>query len=518
MELPSTTELPRIGIRLPDYGPPAFGPSDRQQKFHDSRAFETFFGGAAGPGKSTALCADALSFCLEFPGHRSYFFRRTLVMLRQGTLPVIQRQIGPYNALPDYRKMLYKGKAFTIRYNGSDKCFYFSNGSFLQFAYLNTSADLYNYSSIEMHWLGFDELTQFQEDEYEFLKTRVRSNDRRPLRVRSASNPGDIGHNWVKERFLESLDPDIHYEPEVPYKETYEDPDTGEHYTRSRVFIPAFVSDNPNQHIQLEYKRNLNAIKDPQLRQALLKGDWNTFMGRIYTEWDKDLHVITGKLPVDLDQCQKFIGFDWGYRDPAVATWIAVAPENEEGVRHYYAYREIHEKGRTARWWAKTIADIIKDEPIEFMVLPHDCFSHSGGEGFTIADRFDEADVPYVRADSLSHAAKMHRISLLHDMLSIGDDGLPQIQFHRFCANNIATIPTLPYSKNRPEEVDENADDHDFDSTTYALMVIDDPEGYILGDDNQPKGKRVNQNSELGRAITDSSRRFSNRSSSVVGG
>lgn len=508
-----------VEIRLPDYGPPNFGPSDRQRKFHESQAFETFFGGAAGPGKSTALCADAITFCLQYPGHRAYIFRRTLVNLRQGTLPIIMRQTGPYSALRDNMKStLPTGKPLTLRYNGSDKCFYFSNGSFLQFAYLNTMADIYNYSSIEMHWLGFDELTQFNEDEYMFLLTRVRAHDVRPLRVRAASNPGDIGHNFVKERFIESLDPTVNYIPEVPYEEEFEDPDSGEIYTRSRVFIPAFVQDNPNPHIQLEYKRNLNAIKDPQLRQALMKGDWNTFMGRVYTEWDKEIHVLPpGRLPIDLRQCQLFIGFDWGYNDAGVATWLALAPENEDGVKHIYAYREIHEKGKSPRWWAQTIADIIKNEPIEYMILPHDCFSHLGGNK-TIASRFEEYDVPYVRADSMNHAAKMHRIAIMHDMLAITDDGLPQLQFHPNCANNIATIPTLPYSKTRPEEIDDKADDHDFDSTTYALMVIDDPEGYIVDDTSDNKQPVYNRNSGLTTAITDSSRRFSNRSSTGVVG
>lgn len=497
-----------IHIRLPDYGPPLNGPSERQRKFHESQAFETFFGGAAGPGKSTALCADAITFCLRYPGHRAFFFRRTLVTLRQGTLPVIQRQIGPYNALSDdLKSTLPDGKPLTIKYNGSDKCFYFSNGSFLQFAYLNTLADIYNYSSLEFHWLGFDELTQFTEEEYMFLLTRVRAHDERPLRVRAASNPGDIGHNFVKERFISSLDPSINYIPEVPYEEVHEDPDSGERYTRTRVFIPAYVSDNPNEHIQKEYKRNLNAIKDPQLRQALLKGDWDTFMGRVYTEWDKDIHVIHGKLPVDLKECQLFIGFDWGYRDPAVATWLAYAPENEKGVRHIYVYREIHETGRTADWWGQTIANIIRDEPIEYMILPHDCFAHTGGSGTTIADTFATHDIPFVRADSLNHAAKMHRIAILHQMLSLADDGEPYIQFHEHCANNIATIPTLPYSKTRPEEIDDKADDHDFDSTTYGLMVIEDAEGYIVRSDRTEEKRLYNQN-DLARAVQDSSKRW----------
>lgn len=497
---------------------PNYFPSERQMKFHESECFETFFGGAAGPGKSTALCGDAINFCLKYAGHRAFFFRRTLVNLRQGTLPAIMKQIAPYSALPDsYKATLEDGSILTIKYNGSDKIFKFSNGSFIQFAYLNTLADIYNYSSIEMHWLGFDELTQFTEEEYEFLKTRVRADDDRPLRIRAASNPGDIGHNWVKERFLESLDPDIEYEPEVPFVETFIDDETGEEYTRSRVFIPAFVSDNPNKHIRLEYRRNLNAIKDPQLRQALLKGDWNTFMGRVYTEWDKTIHVLSDEpLPVSLEVCELYIGFDWGYNDAGVATWLALAPENEYGVRHIYAYREIHERFRTPQWWARTIAGIIKDEPIQYMILPHDCFSHLGGNK-TIAAHFDDQDVPYVRADSLSHAAKMHRIALMHTMLSVSPDGLPYLQFHPNCLNNISTIPTLPYSKTRPEEIDDRAPDHDFDSTTYALMVMDDAEAYILNSSSEPKPDAYNQN-DLAQAITDSSRRWGDPKPTVIGG
>jgi len=495
-------------MRLPDYTP-----SVRQAKFHASDAFEAFFGGAAGPGKSTALCGDAITYCLKYPGHRAFFFRRTTVQLRQGTLPALMLQIAPYNSLPDqYKSIMPNGKPLTIRYNGSDKCLYFSNGSFIQFAYCSGMADLGNYSSIEIHWLGIDELTQFTEEEYNFLKTRVRAGDERPLRVRAASNPGGIGHNWVKDRFIESTDPDVNYEQEVPYEEWFEDEDTGERYSQSRVFIPAYVSDNPNKQIRIYYRRNLNTIKDPQLRRALLKGDWDAFSGQVFTEWDKEMHVIPW-LPddVDLRDCTKFIGFDWGYRDPAVAVWLAYAPENEMGVRRLYAYREIHETSRTPKWWAQTIADIIHDEPIEYMILPHDCFSHLGGNN-TIASVFGDYDVPYVRADSLSHAAKMHRIALLHQMLARDEDDFPTLQFvGPKMANTVRTIPDLPYSETRPEEINDKAPDHCYDALTYALMVISDPEGYIL--DTSPDGRRepeaFNTNRIPTTAITDSERIWS---------
>lgn len=371
------------------------------------------------------------------------------------------QQIAAYNVLPDESKVvLPDGQILKISYNSQDSILKFTNGSFIQFAYLNTLADIYNYSSIEMNLLIFDEVTQFTGEEYEFLKTRVRTGDDRPLRVLCASNPGDIGHNYFKERFISSSDPNVHYVPEQVYEEVIRDEETDEEYTATRVFIPAKVQDNPNEHIKRDYRRHLNTIADPQLRRALLYGDWDTFMGRVYTEWAPEIHVLP-ELPegLKIEDCSCFIGFDWGYHDPAVATWIAYAPENLLGVRHLYAYREIHEVGKTPQWWARTIADIISNEPIEYMILPHDCFSHLGGNK-TIANTFADYDVPYVRADSMTHAAKMHRIALLHQLLTLADDKVPYLQFLENCSNNIRTIPTLPYSKTRPEEIDDKADDH----------------------------------------------------------
>lgn len=434
-------------------------------------------------------------------------------MLRQGTLPVMLAQLAPYQNLPMRDKLvLPDGKPLTINYNSQSSKFSFSNGSFIQFAYLNHTGDIYNYSSIEMHTLIFDEVTQFTGQEYEFLKTRVRSGDDRPLHTISASNPGDIGHNYFRDRFIKNPDPNIVYIPGEPYLETITDEETGEQYTTSRVFIPARVSDNPNKFIQQDYRRQLSAIADPQLRRALLLGDWETFMGRVYTEWNDDLHIIRGKLPVDIRDCELYIGFDWGYNDPGVATWIARTPPDENDIRHLYVYREIHERQRNPKWWAMTIAGIIKDEPIETMILPHDCFSHLGGQR-TIASYFDDEQIPYVRADSQSHGAKMHRIALMHQLLSLASDGMPSLQFHESCISSISTIPTLPYSKTRTEEIDANADDHDFDSVTYGLMVIEDP-SLIIDEDssgiittNDDKPANYNRN-DISKAVRDSEIRW----------
>ena len=50
-----------------------------------------------------------------------------------------------------------------------------------------------------------DELTELREEDYLFLFSRLRrcTTSLVPLRVRAATNPGNVGHDWVKQRFIE---------------------------------------------------------------------------------------------------------------------------------------------------------------------------------------------------------------------------------------------------------------------------------------------------------------------------
>lgn len=402
------------------------------------------------------------------------------------------KQIAKYQNLPDYQKLvLPDGKRLIITYNNQESTFKFSNGSFIQFAYLDNIADRYRYMSAEIHLLLIDELTHFLRDDYEYLKTRVRSAEDRRLRIMAATNPGNIGHGWVRDYFIESKDPNIHYVPEEVY--------TDEANGNTRVFIPAKVTDHPNKRFQESYLKVLNAIPDIHLRKALRDGDWHTFEGQVYGEWDHDRHTVD-KLPEGWETWPKYIGFDWGYNDWACASWICVQPENDLGIKHLYVYRELYDRQKPPTWWAKEIRKYIDTEPIEYMILPHDCFSHLGGHQ-TIARTFSDYEIPHVRADSQSHGAKMHRIALLHQLLADSPDGEPIVKFVKTCANNIRTIPDLPYSDTRPEEIADKSEDHAFDATTYGLMVVTDGQTWIVGgEDSMREAKKSFYVNEQGEA------------------
>jgi len=456
-------------ILLPDYVP-----SPKQTIFHESPAYETFFGGAAGPGKTSALAAEAVTEALRNPDTFVYIFRLTLPEIMLSIHMELVKQMIPYNnRVKSYNK---------ITFNGQTHAWKFPNGSSIQYAYCQYDADVFRYQSAQIHVLLIDELTHFKQEWYDYLKTRVRG--RIKLRIMSCSNPGNIGHGWVKKYFVDNGDQKIIKSPDTI------DPMTGDVIPgKTRQYIKAIIDDHPNKAFRQQYTQTLENITNDRLRRALRWGDWNTFEGQVFMEWDERIHVIhrlptwtdkDGNLVDILSVSMKFVGHDIGRRDPGVAIWVAVAPENEQGVIHYYAYREIHEQYRDAKQWASTIKEIIVDEPIEYVVLPHDAFAIGHGASRDYASEFSDADIPYVRANSLARSSRMHRQNLLHQLLQISPDGTPYLQVLDTCPNIIRTLPDLSYSTTIREEIDKNADDHDYDALTYDLMVIDDAESWIV--------------------------------------
>lgn len=136
----------------------------------------------------------------------------------------------------------------------------FASGAQLQFGYLDHPNDHYRYQSSEFQFIGFDELTQFQEHQYRYLFSRLRrlTSNELPLRMRSASNPGGIGHDWVKQSFVT--------------------------HPEDRVFIPATLADN--QHIdQSSYIESLSRLTADE-RERLLMGNWDVADDRLVSYED----------------------------------------------------------------------------------------------------------------------------------------------------------------------------------------------------------------------------------------
>jgi predicted phage terminase large subunit-like protein len=210
-------------------------PTPKQAEFLLSDQREALFGGAAGGGKSDALLMAALQY-VHVANYAAIMFRRTYkdLSLPGALMDRAHDWLDPTDA----------------RWSEKDKTWNFPSGATLTFAYLATEKDKYNYQGSEYQFVGFDELTQFELSQYRYLFSRTRrlKGSDVPIRVRSASNPGNIGHEWVYNRFfVEGME-------------------------KGRLFVPSKLEDNPYLDTS-EYEQSLEEL-DPVTRQQLRHGDW----------------------------------------------------------------------------------------------------------------------------------------------------------------------------------------------------------------------------------------------------
>jgi len=218
---------------------------------------ESFYGGAAGGGKSEALLIGALMY-IETQGYSALLLRRTYKDL---SLP---------GALMDRANQWFRET--DAHWDDEKKTWTFPPSmATLTFGYLESEKDKYRYQSSEFQFIGFDELTQFTESQYRYLFSRLRrlKDSPVPLRMRATSNPGGIGHEWVRQRFIVGNHPD-------------------------RTFIPAKMTDNPHLD-QDEYRRSLENL-DPITRAQLERGDWDSKVAG--TKFRAEWFEIVDSLPV----------------------------------------------------------------------------------------------------------------------------------------------------------------------------------------------------------------------------
>jgi predicted phage terminase large subunit-like protein len=191
------------------------------------------------------------------------------------------RDLGQPDALIPRSKEWLSGT--DAHWNDNDHRWTFPSGATVTFGYLQHEDDKLQYQGAAFQFIGLDELTQFTETQYRYLFSRLRrpklseatSEAERerverlgevPLRMRSASNPGGPGHDWVKLRFGLHRDEGDEDGPYVCHTPEWVK-------ANGRVFIPARVDDNPHLDRE-EYEQSLAEL-DPVTRAHLRSGDWD---------------------------------------------------------------------------------------------------------------------------------------------------------------------------------------------------------------------------------------------------
>ena len=409
----------------------------KQNEFMTSEAFETLFGGAAGGGKTYAQIIDALVYACKYGGSKQIIFRRTFPDLERSVIRTTQsiypREIASYNS--------------------AKHVWTFKNGSLIDFGYIDNEQDVYQYQSAEYDVIRFDELTHFTEYMYVYMISRCRGANDFPKRIKSSTNPGGVGHEWVKARFIDIGKPNEIHEVrnEVGTKTT-------------RVFIPSFVTDNKYlMEADPDYIKRLDALPEKE-RKALKDGNWDIFDGQYFTEFDRKIHVIEPfEIPKDWD---KYRTIDYGL-DMLCCLWVAIDPKGNE-----YVYKELYEPNLIVSKAAARILEVNGDDKIKFTYAPPDLWNRRNDTGKSACDIFRENGV-ILRRSANNRVQGWYAVAEHIKQYEATDEQTGEtyttakLKFFNTCINIIRTLPVIQHDEKNANDVAKEP--HEFTHAPDAL-------------------------------------------------
>lgn len=435
--------------------------------FH-STATEILYGGAAGGGKSHLIRGAAIGWCSMIEGLQVYLFRRI-------TKDLIKNHLEGPNGFRNMLTPLTNSGFCKI----VDKEIRFWNDSKIYLCHCEHEKNMYDFDGAEIHVLFIDELTHFTEKIYRFLRGRVRmvglevpeQLEGRFPRILSGTNPGNVGHLWVKRTFIDHCDPfEIRQMP----------PEEG---GMLRQYIPALLEDNPSMlKDDPLYEAKLLGLGSKALVDAKRFGIWDIIEGAFFDNWSPKNIIEPFEIPAEW---MRFRSMDWGSAKPFAIGWYAVSPgyNTPYGLhipkgalvkyREWYGCQNDKEDvglKLTSETVAKGILYREKGEDISYSVADPAIFAKDDGP--IIASKFAKNRVYFRRAKNkrVSRDGKLGGWDEMRSRITGDDDGRPMLYFFKTCRDSIRTIPALLHDEDRPEDVNTNMEDHCGDETRYACM------------------------------------------------
>lgn len=422
----------------------------------------TLYGGARGGGKSWFLRFAALAlaliwgaqghegvrigiFCEDFPALKDRQISRAHRGRPQDRFPA---WLGTWH-LTDHEFRLHP------EYGGAVICF-------------RNLDDPGRYLSAEFAAIFVDELTRNPVHVFTTLIGSLRWPGIEHTPFVASSNPGSVGHVWVKDVFVDG---------------TFALPETQnllEAFSRESFgYVKALVTDN--RHNAASYRRMLDALPE-RLRKAFRDGNWDNFEGQAFTQWDREVHVVPAGFE-HLREARWVAGLDWGTRRGAYVL-AAVLPHRIEVVA------DVQFSKLKARRAAVALRNITRRYPTPDVILYDDQMNQETGAARLIDDFADghaEAYrgapvVPQLFAAKKGPGSRNAKYLLLHDLLNWGPrqpDGTiqpwhtPRLVFQKGARYCIASIPSLQVDPDRPEEdIDSAGDDHAYDALCNIALHV----------------------------------------------
>lgn len=338
-------------------------------------------------------------------------------------------------------KIRYEFPAWIGNYNSKTHNFTLNDeygGGVIAFRNLD---DVSKYQSAEFAVIAVDELTKNTYDTFMWLRTRLRWPGIKNTKFIAASNPGQIGHLWVKQLWIDRYFPKEEVEAEQFH------------------FVRATAQDNP--FLDPSYVKSLESLPEKK-RRAFLDGDWDAMEGQFFTEFDREKHVI---IPFTVPAgWKKFRSIDVSGRNGWTScSWYALDYDG-----NVFKYREYYMTGKDADEHAKMIKQMSNDETYSYTVIDNSAFSKIGMPE-SIAEVYARCGI-----DNLVPSSK-DRVpgwNFVHQYLRWDDKNEPKLKIFDTCKNTIRTLPILISDENNPEDIDSRSEDHIADDLRYFLQTL----------------------------------------------
>lgn len=428
-----------------------FNPHPRQRAFLDAIARHKFilYGGAGGGGKSYLLRWSLVCLLLEWAAKRN--LRNVRVGLFSEDYPTLtDRQISKIaREMPPWLGRLKRTKEDGLGFFLHER---FGGGAIR----LRNLADPESYKSAEFAAIAVEELTMNPEQTFHDLRFRLRWPGIEDTKFLAATNPGGIGHAWVKRYWITGDFP-----PEM------------RDIAPLFAYVPAKARDNP--HNAESYHRELDSLP-PDMRAAVRDGSWDVFVGQKFGEFRREIHVVPAfKIPT---WWERWGSNDPGYTDPGV--WHTYAADQ---VGNVYITREFTFNRTAYSKQAEHVAKVLAaaKEHMGYWVTGMDAFVPHPETRKTYVDYYAQGGLLGFRQPVHGSGSRRLRAGSMHEyLLPFPHPEKPDqmtARLHIFapapghvgCPKLIETLPSLVGDELDAEAVAESAIDHWYDSATYGL-------------------------------------------------
>ena len=367
---------------------PRYTPYGAARDFWKCKDREVLLHGPADTGK-TRVCLEKLhALCLKYPNCHAIIARRFRSDLKESSIFVLMEYV--YENDP--------GKCGVTVVGGKNpREFHYANGSRIISKGLDepqgTLGGAYDFAFVS-------QAEELNESQWNILASRVsgRAGNSPYPQLMADANPGPPYH------FL------MHRKSITPFKSRHIDnPEIYDQSTRRTLESGEVVADILETGAgRIETLEQLTGIE----YERLFLGNWAAAQGRVYDDFDPDIHVCD---PVE-DGGERFLSIDFGFTNPFVCQWWHVDFDYRMTLT-----REIYHTGLLIEDVAEEIMNITWDAEEYISAVVCD---HSAQERATLEKHFGTTTIPALKGrDSI-----VGGINLVKHRLKVAGDGKPRIQ------------------------------------------------------------------------------------------